>query len=75
MTQPSSYQPPELIDLEDKLERLFSRYQAMKNENSLLKRQQQELLEEKSQLLEKTELAKARIETLIERLKAMEQGS
>jgi len=75
MTQPSSYQPLELIELEDKLDQLIAQYQSVKNENLLLKCQQQEWLEEKAQLLEKTALAKARVEAMITRLKATEQGS
>lgn len=75
MTEPSSYQPLELIELEDKLDQLIAQYQSIKNENLLLKRQQQEWLEEKAQLLEKTALAKSRVEAMITRLKATEQGS
>lgn len=75
MTQPSSYQPLELIELEDKLDRLIHQYQLLKNENLALKHKQQELLAEKSQLLEKTNEAKARVEAMITRLKTMEQGS
>lgn len=75
MTQPSSYQPLELIELEDKLDRLIHQYQLLKNENLALKHKQQELLAEKAQLLEKTNEAKARVEAMITRLKTMEQGS
>jgi len=64
-----------LKELEDKLDQLISKYHTIKNENILLKQQQQSLLEEKALLLEKTTLAKSRVETMITRLKTMEQNA
>lgn len=75
MTQPLADQHLELKELEDKLDQLITQYQALKNENIALKSQHQELLQEKNQLLEKTTLARARVEAMITRLKAMEQSS
>ncbi len=65
----------ELKDFEDKLDRLIGKFHNLKNENSYLKMKQETLIQEKSQLLEKTNLARTRVEALITRLKAMEHGS
>jgi len=68
-------QPLELKDLEDKLDQLIEQYNAVKNENSSLKIKQDALVREKAKLLEKTTLARTRVEAMIIRLKAMEHGS
>jgi len=65
----------ELKDLEDKLDQLIEQYKAVKNENSSLKTKQDALVREKAKLLEKTTLARTRVEAMIIRLKAMEHGS
>jgi cell division protein ZapB len=67
--------PIELKVFEDKLDRLIDIYHTMKNENSSLKIKQETLVQEKAQLLEKTTLARTRVEAMITRLKAMEHGS
>ena len=67
--------PLELKDFEDKLDQLIDTYHTMKNENSSLKSKQKTLVQEKAQLLEKTSLARTRVEAMITRLKAMEHGS
>ena len=67
--------PLELKDFEDKLDQLIGKYHNLKNENSSLKIKQETLVQEKSQLLEKTNLARTRVEALITRLKAMEHSS
>jgi len=73
MTQ--SNQSLELKDLEDKLDQLIEQYDHVKNENRSLKTKQDSLVREKAKLLEKTTLAKTRVEAMITRLKAMENGS
>jgi cell division protein ZapB len=65
----------ELKNLEAKLDQLIDRYMAVKNENNSLKSRQEALIKEKDSLLEKTNLAKLRVEAMINRLKAMEYGS
>ncbi len=65
----------ELIELEEKLDKLIEQYNAVKNENSSLKVKQDELVKEKAKLLEKTTLAKTRVEAMITRLKSMEHGA
>ena len=73
MTQTNS--SLELKDLEEKLDQLIAQYQSVKNENSSLKTKQEVLVMEKAKLLEKTTLARTRVEAMITRLKEMEQGS
>lgn len=70
-----TYQSLELKDLEDKLDQLIVQYQSVKNENNSLKTKQEVLVMEKAKLLEKTTLARTRVEAMITRLKEMEQGS
>ena len=70
-----TYQSLELKDLEDKLDQLIAQYQSVKNENNSLKTKQEVLVMEKAKLLEKTTLARTRVEAMITRLKEMEQGS
>jgi len=65
----------ELKDLEDKLDQLIEQYEAVKNENNSLKTKQDALVREKAKLLEKTTLARTRVEAMITRLKAMEHGT
>ena len=70
-----SHLPLEFKTLENKLDQLFNKYTDVKNENSSLKIKQETLAQEKAQLLEKTTLARTRVEAMITRLKAMEHSS
>ncbi len=65
----------ELIDLEAKLDTLIENFDSIKNENKHLKSKQNELVKEKAKLLEKTTIARTRVEAMINRLKSMEHGS
>jgi len=65
----------EIKAFENKLDQLFNKYTDVKNENSSLKIKQETLAQEKAQLLEKTTLARTRVEAMITRLKAMEHSS
>jgi cell division protein ZapB len=67
--------PIELKNFEDKLDQLIDKYHNAINENSSLRIKQESLAQEKAQLLEKTSLARTRVEAMITRLKAMEHGS
>ncbi len=67
--------PMELQALEEKLDTLIELYNSIKDENSSLKIKQEELVKEKAKLIEKTTLARTRVEAMITRLKAMEHGS
>jgi cell division protein ZapB len=75
MTHSEIDQSLELKDLEDKLDKLIEQYHDVKNENNSLKTKQDALVREKAKLLEKTTLARTRVEAMITRLKAMEHGS
>ena len=73
---PSEKDPStELEALEAKLDTLIAQYNQIKNENKSLKVKQDALVKEKAKLLEKTTQAKARVEAMIARLKAMEHDS
>jgi cell division protein ZapB len=62
----------ELEALENRLDSLISQFNQVKNENKSLKIKQDALVKEKAKLLEKNSLAKASVEAMITRLKAME---
>jgi cell division protein ZapB len=74
-TMTESNQTLELKDLEEKLDQLILQYANVKNENKSLKIKQDSLVREKAKLLEKTTLARTRVEAMITRLKAMENES
>lgn len=74
MTHKEPYQSLEIKDLEKKLDQLIELYQAVKAENDALKLKQEALVQEKVQLLEKTTLARNRVEAMISRLKTMGQS-
>lgn len=63
----------ELQYLEQKLDILITKFKCSKQENSDLKIKQDVLLKEQAKLLEKIALAKIRVETVIARLKSMQQ--
>jgi cell division protein ZapB len=59
--------------LELRVDELIQRLNAVKNENLSLRESQSALITERARLIEKTELARSRVEAMITRLKAMEQ--
>ncbi|MCK5353875.1 MAG: TIGR02449 family protein [Methyloprofundus sp.] len=65
----------DIKELEDKLDELIKRYSVVQNENVTLKVKQDELVKERAKLVEKTNLARTRVEAMIGRLKAMEHDS
>ena len=75
MTNPENDQPLEIKALEEKLDSLIQLYNSMKNENTSLKTKQEELVREKAKLIEKTTIARTRVEAMIMRLKSMEHGT
>ena len=62
-----------ITNLEQKIDELIELCDKLKDENTLLKNRQDLLVEERARLIEKTELAKSRVESMLIRLKAMEQ--
>ena len=75
MTENEPYQSLEIKDLEKKLDQLIELYHSVETENETLKNKQETLVREKAQLLEKTTLARNRVEAMISRLKTMGQGT
>jgi cell division protein ZapB len=65
----------ELKKLEFRLDELIQTIQRLKAENRSLRAQQDNMSAERAGLIEKNELARSRVEAMINRLKAMEQGA
>ena len=68
-------QSQEIEALEEKVDLLIQQYSLLNNENYSLKTKQQELVREKAKLIEKSDLARTRVEAMITRLKSMEHGT
>jgi len=64
--------PLDLEALERRFEDLVRALASATTENQVLRSQRATLISERAQLMEKTELARARVEFMIARLKAME---
>ena len=62
----------EFKHLDDSVNILLNTIKNLKNENTQLRSQQEFLQVERSRLMEKTETARTRVESIINRLKAME---
>ena len=62
----------ELQHLDTKLNNLMDLCERLQQENRSLKHQQQSLIEERSKLIEKNELARGKVESMITRLKSLE---
>jgi len=65
----------DLKGLEAQVDELIQANTRLQNENSSLLSTQESLVAERADLIEKTELAKTRVEAMISRLKSMESGS
>lgn len=65
----------ELKRLEQRVDALVQICGQLQNENRSLKQRQDVLTAERTSLLQKNEQVRARVEAMIGRLKAMEQGS
>ena len=64
----------DITNLENQVEVIVRAYMQLRNENHTLRQQQKNLLAEKAALIEKTELARTRVEAMVTKLKAMEHG-
>ncbi len=62
----------DLKKLETRVDDLIKAVDRLRSENKTLRESQTHLLTERNQLLEKTETARVRVESMINRLKAME---
>lgn len=64
----------DLTTLESRVEELIRNCEGLREENRALRDQQANLITERAALIEKSELARTRVESMIARLKAMEIG-
>ena len=64
----------ELRQLEARIEELIQTCSTLKDENNSLRQHQDNLVNERAKLVEKTETARIRVEAMINRLKAMESN-
>lgn len=60
--------------LESRIDELIARCRSLADENQALREQQTHLMAERAVLIEKSELARSRVEAMIARLKSMEVG-
>jgi cell division protein ZapB len=60
--------------LERQAEELLQTCERLREENASLRTRQETLVAERAELIEKTELARSRVESMISRLKSMEDG-
>src|SRR5262245_3073254 len=65
----------ELRRLEARIEDLLETCRQLKDENRSLRQRQENLVSERAALLQKNEQARANVESMIGRLKAMEHGA
>ncbi len=71
----NSYTEDDLRQLEQRIDELIDTVGLLKNENTGLRQQKDKLVTERSQLIEKTEMARSRVEAMISRLRSLELGS
>lgn len=69
----ASVQGDQLSVLEQQVDELLTLAQLLSKENKALKVQQRNWSTERAKLIEKNELAKSRVESMITRLKALEK--
>lgn len=65
----------DLRSLEARVDELIRTCDHLRDENRALRQQQSQLVSERADLIEKSELARSRVEAMIARLKAMEIGT
>ena len=61
--------------LEARIDALIHTCEELNEENRALREQQAHLVSERAALIEKSELARTRVEAMVARLKAMESGA
>ena len=71
----SDIENTDLGTLETRVDELIGTVSLLKSENSALRNKQDNLVRERAVLIEKTEQARTRIESMITRLRAMETRS
>lgn len=71
---PNSASALDIDKLETQVDELIRTIARLKEENRNLRGKQQELMSERAELIEKTELARNRVEAMISRLRSIETG-
>ena len=74
-TNNKTYTESDLLKLESQIDALIDTVGLLKQENTSLRHQQDHLMSERSKLIEKTELARTRVEAMITRLRSLELNS
>lgn len=74
-TSPQQAVDQDLKRLEYRIEELIRSVERLKEENRSLRVQQESMTTERAQLIERNELARTRVEAMINRLKAMEHSA
>ena len=69
------YTETDLNHLEQRIDELIDTVSLLTNENTSLRQQKDKLNTERSHLIEKTEIARNRVEAMISRLKSLELSS
>ena len=64
----------DLRNLESRIDALIEACQRLKKENNSLKSEKENVMQEHARLVEKTQTARTRIESMIDRLKALERS-
>lgn len=62
----------DIIKLENRIDELITICDQLKNENTVLRERQEIMSKERERLIEKADLAKVRVEAILNRLKSME---
>ena len=74
-SEKTAYTEDDLMQLELRIDELIDTVGLLKHENTNLRQQKDKLSSERSTLIEKTELARSRVEAMISRLRSLELGS
>jgi len=72
VNEPNAVNAIDLSALEKRVDELVQSLSELSQENAALRDQQGNLIAERAALIEKSELARSRVESMIARLKAME---
>ena len=65
----------DLLALEGKIDELIKEYKRLQQETRLLQAEREAWKAERAKLIKQNELARSRVEAMIERLKSMEQNN
>ena len=74
-SEKNAYTEDDLRQLEQRIDELIDTVGSLKTENSSLRNQKDKLVTERSQLIEKTEMARSRVEAMLSSLRSLELGS